>query len=136
MRDGETIAGILVAEEVVEIVEARPGDRRQTHRAGLMRGEEDEIAGVRALSTLDLVEALQRVHFAVPERVFRFVVGLDEHGRKIGLAHQCRAEDLVAGSNTGFRCRDDAALHRAKQCIEELVVIGLLCHSQCPFVGF
>jgi len=45
------------------------------------------------------------VHFAVPERVFRLVVGFGDHERQIGLVEDSRAENLVAGGNAFYEKR-------------------------------
>jgi hypothetical protein len=132
MRDRKGVAAVFVAEEIVEIVEARPGDRRHAHGAGFVRREENQILGIWPLALF--VEALQRMHLAMPERIFEFVVGLGQHQRKIRLAQDSSAKHLVAGGHatggqgqdvvfdhveksTGkFRCGQGGALRSLVQC--------------------
>jgi hypothetical protein len=64
-----------VAEQIVEIVEARPGDARQAERAGLVRGQKQAVPGIGALVGGQFKEALDGVHFPMPERVLDLVVG-------------------------------------------------------------
>src|SRR5690606_41471879 len=82
VRDGEGIPRILVAEQEVEIVEAGPGDRRKAERAWLVGGEKDAVLRVRTVGLREFVEALQRMHLAVPERVFQFIVRLGNDDRQ------------------------------------------------------
>lgn len=81
MWNRKGIAAIFMAEEIIEIVESGPGDRRHTHGAGLMGRQENQVLSIRPFALF--VEAFQRMHFPVPERVFQLVVGLCQHQRKV-----------------------------------------------------
>ncbi|MNY39234.1 hypothetical protein D3C86_1739100 [compost metagenome] len=84
MRDRESVAGILMAEKGIEIVETGPGDGGHAHGAGFMGRKKNQVLGVQLLA--QLVKPLQRVHFAMPKRVFQLVIGLRYHQRQIGVA--------------------------------------------------
>lgn len=96
VRDVEAVAAVLVAEEVVEVVVPAPRDGRQAQRAGLMRGQEDAVLGIRQRLAGALVQFLDGVHLAVPERILHFVVALGDHQGEVGLPQDRCAEELVA----------------------------------------
>lgn len=50
MGDCKSVAAVFMAEEIVEIVEARPGDRRHAHGAGFMRRQENQVLGIGPLA--------------------------------------------------------------------------------------
>ena len=94
VRDVEVLAGGLVAEEVVDLLEARPGDGRRAHAARLVGGDEDAVARVEV--SLLLEELLDAVHFPVPQGGERLVVGGREDERQVGLLQDGGTEDLAA----------------------------------------
>lgn len=98
MGDRKSVAAVFMAEEIVEVVEARPGDRRHAHGAGFMRRQENQVLGIWPLALF--IEAFQRMHLAMPERVFELVVRVRQHQRQVGLAQDGRAKHLVAGGNS------------------------------------
>ena len=110
MRDGEGVARVLIAEEIGEVVEARPGDRREAERAGLMRGEEQAVARRRPARRGELVECVECRDLAVEERVLRLRIGGGNDEREIGFLEDRRAEELVAGGDAGARLGDDVRL--------------------------
>src|SRR5690606_39245809 len=61
--NGEAVAAVLVAEQVVEIVKARPGNAGQAERAGFVGREEQAIPGVGTLVSGNLEKAFDGVHF-------------------------------------------------------------------------
>lgn len=94
MRNGESIARSLVAEEIVEIVKSGPGDCRHAHRARFMGGQKDQF--FRVGCRVELVEPLQGVDLAMPQRIFEFIIGFSNDDRQVGFAQDGCSEDLVS----------------------------------------
>jgi len=67
--DVEGVAGVFVAEEIIEIVEPGPGDRRQAQRAGFVGGQKQAVAGVRARRFRQFIERLKGGNLAVIKRL-------------------------------------------------------------------
>src|SRR6185312_9230784 len=124
VRDVEGVARVLVGEQIVEIVEARPGDAAETERAWLVRGEEQAVLGVRPALRGQLEEAFDGMDLAMPERIGGFMVGLGDDQRKIGLAQDCGAEDLVAFADALAAQRRQIELDHVEQTVEQRGRIG------------
>lgn len=61
------------------------------------------------------IEAVQGMHFAMPQRIVNLVVGPGDHQGQIGFAQDRRAKDLVSGGHTGFGQRQDVVLDDIEQ---------------------
>src|SRR3546814_1946164 len=63
VRDGEGVAAVFMAEEIMEIVETGPGDRRHAHGAGFMGRQEDEFlrVGLRSEEHTPELQSLMRI---------------------------------------------------------------------------
>ena len=86
VTDVEGITGILVTEEVVEIVVPTPGDRGRTQRTGLVRGKKDNVFGIHAFGFIlvdHLVILIDGIYLPVPQGILGFVVGPGNNGRQI-----------------------------------------------------
>jgi len=115
VRDVEAVAAVLVAEEEVEVVVAAPRDGGQAQRARLMRGQEDAVLGLRPRRRRQLVQLLDRVDLAVPQRILHLVVALGDYKREVGFLQDRRAEQLVAPFHLAPRLRRYVALHHVQQ---------------------
>jgi len=127
VRNGESVAGIFMAEEGVEIVEARPGDRRHAHGAGFMRGKEDQVFRIRLFA--EFVETFQGVNLAVPQRILELIIGFGDHQRQIGLAQNGRSEHLVSQRNTVAREWQNVMFDH----VEKAGSQRLLCQDMHPY---
>ena len=108
VRYGEAVAGVLVAEEVVIVVEPAPGDSRHAQCARFVGGQEDQVTRRGPLG--HLVELLERVDLAVPQRIVGFVVGSRNDQRQVRFAQQRRPENLVPRGNAAFGQRQDVGI--------------------------
>lgn len=97
IRNGKQIPAILVRKQVVELVEARPGDAAETQRARLVRGEEDAVLGRGAAFRGGGEELLDAVYLAVEEGRGALVVGGYCHGGEARAGEDGGAEELAAG---------------------------------------
>jgi len=99
--DGEQVPAVLVGEEVVELVEAGPGDAAQTEGAGLVGGEEDTVFWGWARLRGGGKELLDAVDLAVQKGRCPLVVGCYGVRREIGAGEDRGAEELGSGGDAG-----------------------------------
>ncbi len=95
-----------------------------------MSGKKDHVFRIGAPTLRHFIEALQCVHFTVPERIFGLVVGFSKNKRQIRLAQQGRTEHLVAFRHTLLSQRNDILLDNIDKLFKQFQFIYL--HS--PFL--
>lgn len=88
-----------------------------------MGRQEDEVARVRLIR--HFVEALERMHLAVPQRVLSLVVGFGQHQRQVLLAQDRRSENLVAGRDAPLRERQYLPLDHRQQPLGQFALLHL-----------
>lgn len=126
VRDRKQVPRVLVGEEVVELVEARPRDAAQAEAAGLVGGEEDAVPGLRPGAGAGArrgggggggggEEFLDAVNFAVEEGRDPLVVGGDGVRGQVGAAEDGGPEEFAASADALAGERHNALLGRGEE---------------------
>ena len=109
----KAVSAVLMAEEVEEIVEACPSDRGQAQGTRLVCRQEDQF--IRFGAFLQLVEALQTLNLAVPERIGSLVVCVRQDQAQVRFPQKRGTENFVAVGDTLRRQWYDFVFNRLEE---------------------
>mmetsp|Transcript_10140 Transcript_10140/g.31018 ORF Transcript_10140/g.31018 Transcript_10140/m.31018 type:complete len:298 (-) Transcript_10140:572-1465(-) len=122
VRNLKRVARVLVREQVVEVVEAAPRDRRQTQRARLVRGKKQALGRTGPALRGQFVQLVDARHLAVEQRVLHLPVRARHHQLQRRLLQHRRAKQLVALLHKASRERQHVALDHVQHAIDDLLL--------------